>query len=245
VTDGLLLIHGFPLDGSQWDEQVEALAGPLPAIAPSLPGFGGTDGAGEIMSMSAAAGRCVEALDSAGLERAVVCGLSMGGYVALEMWRSAPGRISSMVLANTRAGADDEAGKQRRRALAERVLSEGTAGLVEEPGPLLSGEADDALWARVRAIIAAQPAEAIAAAALGMAERADSTADLPSIDVPVLVVVSTGDTLIPQDAGREMASAIPASRLEVIDGAGHLCNMEAPAEFTRLLRDHVERVVGT
>jgi 3-oxoadipate enol-lactonase len=241
VTDGLLLIHAFPLDASMWEPQVGALRERVTVVAPHLPGFGGTQPAGEVMTMGAAAQRCLHALDEAGLERAVVCGLSMGGYVAFEVWRAARDRVAGLVLANTRAGADDEAGKERRRALAQRIRSEGSGFLVDEPPPLLSASAPEDLWDHVKGIIAAQPAEAIAAASLGMAERPDSTGDLPGIDVPTLVVTSTGDTLIPPDATTPMAGAIPDARLEVLEGPGHLSNLEAPDEFNRLLEEHLRR----
>ena len=90
MTDGVLLIHAFPLDARMWDPQLAAFGDGVPVVAPHLPGFGGTAAAGEVMTMASAAERCVEALDAAGLERAVVCGLSMGGYVAFELWRTAP-----------------------------------------------------------------------------------------------------------------------------------------------------------
>src|SRR5439155_13786786 len=149
---------------------------------------------------------------------------SMGGYVALELWRSARDRVAGFVFANTRAGADDEAGVERRRALAGRLRAEGNGFLVEQPPPLLSAGASEELWDRVKGIIAAQPAESIAAASLGMAERPDSTPDLAGIDVPTLVITSTGDTLIPADATRPMAEAIPAASLEVLDRRGHRSN---------------------
>jgi pimeloyl-ACP methyl ester carboxylesterase len=91
----------------------------------------------------------------------------------------------------------------------------------------------------VRSIIADQPAEAIAAAALGMAERPDSTPDLAGIDVPTLVVTSTGDRLIPPEVSSDMAGLIPQARLEVIDGVGHLSNLEATEAFDALLLEHL------
>ena len=241
MTDGLLLVHAFPLDASMWEPQVSSLRDRATVVAPHLPGFGGTPPAGDVMTMDAAARRCVEALDQAGLERGVVCGLSMGGYVALELWRSARDRVAGFVFANTRAGADDEAGVERRRALAGRLRAEGNGFLVEQPPPLLSAGASEELWDRVKGIIAAQPAESIAAASLGMAERPDSTPDLAGIDVPTLVITSTGDTLIPADATRPMAEAIPGASLEVLDGPGHLSNLEAPEGFNRLLEEHFQR----
>jgi 3-oxoadipate enol-lactonase len=241
MTDGLLLIHAFPLDAGMWQGQLEAFAGRLPVVAPHLPGFGGTSPAGDVMTMRGAADRCVEALDGAGVDRAVVCGLSMGGYVALELWRSSRGRIVGLILANTRAGADTPEGAAGRRDLAARLRAEGSAFMVENPPPLLSDGATDELRDRVRSLIAAQPADSIAAAALGMAERPDSTPDLATIDVPTLVITSSKDTLIPPEITSPMAEQIPDAALNVIQEAGHLSNMEAAAHFDELLATHLTR----
>ena len=242
MADALLLLHGWPMDSWMWTDQRDGLADEVTVVAPDLPGFGDAPSAGEVMTMDAAADHAIGALDEAGVDRAVVCGLSMGGYVALALWRRHHARVAGFVFANTRAGADDEAGRARRRALAERLRAEGSEFLVATPPPLLSDQASEHLWADVREDIRRQPAEAIAAAALGMAERPDSTGDLPGIDVPTLVIVSDLDTLIPADATRPMADAIPDARLAEISGAGHLSNLEAPDEFTTLLHEHVRRV---
>lgn len=239
MTDGLLLLHAFPLDNTMWEPQVSALAGEITVVAPNFPGFGGGSAPSEATEMEAAAIVAEEALAEAGVDRAVVCGLSIGGYAALAFWRRNPDRSAGLVLANTRAGADDEAGKDRRRALAERLREEGNAFLVEDPPPLLSANAPLELWSRVKDIIRAQPAEAIAAASLGMAARPDFTDLLPEIRVPTLVITSSNDTLIPPDASRPLANGIPGAAFEIIEGAGHLSNLEAPEAFNRLLRGHL------
>lgn len=239
MTDGLLLIHAFPLDARMWAGQLGAIE-EIPVVAPDLPGFGGSAPAGDVMTMGAAAGRCLQELDARGIDRAVVCGLSMGGYVAFELWRTARERIAGLVLANTRAGADAPEGAEGRRALARRLRTEGNV-LVGSPPPLLSEGAPEELRERVHAWIAEQTPEAIAAAALGMAERADSTPDLAGIDVPTLVITSEGDALIPPDASSPMADLIPGATLAVIPAAGHLSNLEAPERFDELLREHLRR----
>jgi 3-oxoadipate enol-lactonase len=240
MADALLLLHAFPLDASMWAPQVEGLGDRARVLAPNFPGFGGEPSAGEVLVMDAAADRGEKALRVAGVDRAVVCGLSMGGYAALAFWRRHRDLVSGLVLANTRAGADDDAGKERRRALAARLRTEGNV-LADSPPPLLSERAPGWLWDRVKEIVRAQPAEAIAAASLGMAERPDSTTDLATIDVPTLVITSTGDALIPPDATTPMADQIPGARLAVIEGAGHLSNLEAADEFNRLLDEHLDR----
>jgi 3-oxoadipate enol-lactonase len=239
MTNGLLLLHAFPLDASMWEPQVTAFQSELPVIAPNFPGFGGASHGGEVVSMDEAADVAAEA--AAGIERVVVCGLSMGGYVALAFWRRHRERILGLVLANTRAGADDDAGKERRKALADRLRSEGNEFLAESPPPLLSAHASPELWERVRGIIRAQPANAIADASVGMAERPDSTGDLPAIDVPTLVITSSDDTLIPPEATVPMADQIREAQLEIIQGAGHLSSLEAADDFNRLVRGHLLR----
>lgn len=238
MTDGLLLLHAWPLDARMWQPQLDALPAGVAVAAPHHPGFGGSAPAGDVMTMAVAADRALDAMDDAGLERVVVCGLSIGGYVAFELWRRVRGRIGGLVLANTRAVADTTEAADGRRALAARLRSEGNV-LASEPPPLLAADAPEDLQEYVRATIADQPTEAIAAALLGMADRPDSTPDLGSIRVPTLVVTSTGDRLIAPEISAEMCGQIPDARLETIEGVGHLSSLEAPEAFTALLTEHL------
>lgn len=242
AADGVMLIHAFPLDARMWDEQVDRLRRRAPVVAPSLPGFGGTEGgAGSTLSMGAAADGCLRELDAAGIERAVVCGCSIGGYVAFELWRMARQRVAGLVLANTRSGADTEQAADGRRALAARLRAEGNGFLVAEPPPLLASPMGEGAWEFVRGVIADQPAESIAAAAEGMATRPDSTPDLGTIDVPTLVLTSDADELIPADVSLQMVAHIPDARAVTIPGAGHLSNLEDPAAFGSALDDFLDR----
>ena len=178
MSDGLLLIHAFPLDGRMWEGQRLGAT----TLAPDLPGFGVAARPVGTMTMAAAAAHCLRIADAAGLERFVVCGLSMGGYVTFELWRQARDRIAGLVLANTRAGADTP------RRLAAGVTSLSACGRRATSWPRAhlrySPRMRPRSLERVKGWIADQSAEAIAAAALGMAERPDSTADLAGIDVP-------------------------------------------------------------
>ncbi len=238
MADGLLLLHAWPLDARMWEPQLTVLPADLLVAAPSHPGFGGTPSAGEVMTMASCAERALEALDASGIERAVVCGLSIGGYVAFEVWRRARERFRGLVLANTRAVPDTPEAAQGRHVLAERLRAEGNF-LAEDPPALLAPDAPEDVRDRVRSLIGDQSAEAIAAAALGMAERPDSTPDLAGIDVPTLVITSTADQLISAEVSAAMAEQIPGARLEVIERVGHLTNLEAPEAFTGLLREHL------
>jgi pimeloyl-ACP methyl ester carboxylesterase len=238
MTDGLLFLHAWPIDARMWEPQLAALPEGLPVAAPNFPGFGGSEPAGDVLTMGLAAERALETLAERGIDRAVVCALSMGGYVAFELWRRARDRVIGFVLANTRAVADPPEAAAARRALAERLRSQGNV-LATEPPALLSDRAPEDLRARVRGWIAEQPPETIAAASLGMAERPDSTPDLATIDVPTLVLTSTEDRMIAPQISAEMAGLIPQGRLETIEGVGHLSNLEAPEAFDAALLEHL------
>ncbi|HVM12220.1 MAG TPA: alpha/beta fold hydrolase [Actinomycetota bacterium] len=238
----LALIHAFPLDASMWDEQVAALAGDTRVLAPSLPGFGGVPSAGDVLTMERMADHVVAELDRQEVERAVIGGLSMGGYAALELWRRHRDRVAALILADTRAEPDDDAGREKRRALAEKVRAEGSGAVADAPPPLLAEGAEPDLWEAVKATIRRQPAEAIAAAALGMAERPDSGPTLATIDVPTLVIVGSEDTLTPPPLSERLAREIPGAQLVTLEGAGHLSNLEDPDGFTKAVRGFLERV---
>jgi pimeloyl-ACP methyl ester carboxylesterase len=238
----LLLIHAFPVDAEMWEPQTAALRGEIDVLAPSLPGFGGTPPVGEVMTMDAAADAVAGELNRAGIDRAVVCGQSMGGYVAFSLWRRHRDRIAGLALADTRAEPDDDAGRERRRGVAEKARTEGSGAIADEPPPLLSEGADPELWERVTAMIRRQTGEAIAAASLGLAERPDSRPILGEIDVPTTVIVGSADTLTPPAMSESMAAAIGGASLVVLEGAGHLSNLEDPEGFTDALRALVRRV---
>jgi pimeloyl-ACP methyl ester carboxylesterase len=237
----LVLIHAFPVDASMWEKQVRALEGESGVLAPLLPGFGGTPGVGDVMTMEAAADHVAAEMDQAGVDRAAVCGLSIGGYVAFAMWRRHRHRIAALALADSRAAPDDDAGRERRRQVAETARSNGSEAIAESPPALLSEGADPGLWERVKEMIRRQPGESIAAASLGMGEREDARPLLPEIDVPTTVIVGSADTLTPPPMSEAMADAIPGAELVVLEGAGHLSNLEDPEGFTAALRDLLRR----
>lgn len=238
----LLLVHAFPVDAGMWDDQIAELGADAHVLAPSLPGFGGTSPTGDVMTMDAAADFLAAELDRSGSDRAVVCGLSMGGYIAFSLWRRHRDRIAGLVLADTRAEPDDEAGKEKRRAVAEKARTQSSEAIADAPPPLLTEGADPALWDRVKQMIRRQTGEAISAAALGMAERPDSRPILGEIDVPATVIVGGADALTPPEMSETIAKGIPGADLVTLEGAGHLSNLEDPEGFTRALRDTLARV---
>ena len=244
VGDGvpLLLLHAFPLSRRMWRPQLAGLADACRLLAPDLPGFGGSAPLpAAVCSMEDMAGAALGVLDALGLPSAVVCGLSMGGYVALALCERCPERVRGLVLADTRATADDAAGRQRRLAAALEAESRGPAALADTLVPrLLSArtrEERPELVAWLRREIAAAPAAGFAAAQRGMAARPDRTALLRRLAMPALVVVGEEDELTPPAHSVELARQIPGARLVTIAGAGHLSNLEQPEAFNGAMRD--------
>jgi pimeloyl-ACP methyl ester carboxylesterase len=241
--DLAVFVHGFPLDHRLWLSQLDALADLRHCVAPDLRGSGRSDPIGPlVLSMEQIADDIAGFIDALGYNSADIVALSMGGYAALALWERHPGVVRTLVLMDTRSGADSDAGRAGRRETAERVADEGVGALVEGlQTALLASEAGLAARTRLRAMIEATPAESVMAALEGMARRADRTDLLPTIDVPTLVVVGEEDGLTPPDVAEHMAGLIPESQLVVLPGAGHLTPIETPEAVNEALRNFWEK----
>ncbi len=234
----VVLLHAFPLNRQMWAETSRDLAEDYRIITPDLRGFGTTSGTPAV-TIAAMADDVIGLLDALKIEQAVIGGLSMGGYVALNLVGRYPERVCGLVLADTRAGADSAEGRRNRATLAAKALSEGAAAIADQLLPKLLSEGapqgKPELVAQVRASIAAAPPQAIAAAAHAMAERADSTGLLPAIGVPTMVIVGSDDTLTPITESILLKDSIANASLAIIPDAGHLSSLEQPETFNRAL----------
>lgn len=231
----LVLLHPFPLDAGFWSVVAPALADDRPVVALDFPGLGEAAPA-ERPSVDGFADAVAETIAALPGGRAAVCGLSLGGYVALALAARHPGRVAGLVLADTRAEPDAPEARQGRLDSAARVRAEGAAGFLDEFIPRLVAPGDHASLHAVRAIADSQPPEAIARALEALAGRADRRPDLPAMAVPALVIVGSEDGLTPPALSEAMVAALPDAELLVIDGAGHLTAVERPAEFSRAVR---------
>lgn len=240
----VVLVHAFPLDGRMWDAQRNHLAAHTRVLAPDLPGFGASAGHPAGPDLDAWADALERLLAGRlGPRPAIVCGLSMGGYVALRLAGRHPARLAGLVLADTRARADDAAGRRARDEAIDTVSTDGVAALVETLLPkLLAEESPDELRGRVRDLALQQSREAVVAALRAMRDRPDSTPVLERVRVPTLVVAGEHDALTPPHEAAAMAARLPAGKLVVIEGAGHLSNLERPDLFTAAVTGLVDRV---
>jgi pimeloyl-ACP methyl ester carboxylesterase len=242
----VFFIHAFPLNQTMWDEQLHEFRKMCRTITLDLRGFGNSEvppGPYLMDRMSADVRGLMSALD---IEDAVLVGLSMGGYISLAFYRNYPGAVKGMVLADTRASSDTHEARKRRLGSAEKAEREGTSAIAADMVPLLLGrstiERKPEVVSRIRTMIEANSPAGIAAAQRGMAERPDSTYILAGIDRPTLIVVGSEDSLTPVAEAEALRNGIPHSRLCVIKDAGHLTNLEQPAQFNSALSEFLVRL---
>ena len=229
--DVLVFIHGFPLDSRMWIGQLSGLAKARRCVAVDLRGRGLStiDDPEPRFTMDLFADDVAATLDELGVQTADVCGLSMGGYVAFAFWRRHRDRVRSMILCDTKAEADSDEAKAGREKTAQLVLEQGMEALHEQLGPkLLASDPTPEARESLRAMFMAQLPAVIAADALAMRDRPDSSPDLPGIDVPVLWIHGEEDQLMPIDGARATAEKIPGARFAAIPRGGHMAPMENP-----------------
>ncbi len=246
--DAIVFLHGFPHHRGLWAAQLAALQGQARCIAPDLRGFGETRGAPPY-SMDQYADDVVALLDTLHVERAVFCGLSMGGYVAMALWRRHRARIRGLILMDTRAGGDTSDGRTRRNEMIALARARGSVAVADA---MISGmvgkrtrekcpEVVDAM----HRMLALAPVEGVIGALGALRDRPDSTQTLTTIDVPTLVVVGSDDVLTPPSEGALMHAAIRGSTLEVIADAGHVSNVERPAAVNHVISEFLSRLART
>ncbi|MBD0692164.1 alpha/beta fold hydrolase [Streptomyces sp. CBMA123] len=246
----LVLLHAFPLNSSMWSAQLDALPGltgdEVRVLAPDQRGFGGTALGTDEPSLDLVADDLALLLDAAGIDRAVVGGLSMGGYVALAFARRHPDRLSGLLLANTRATADTDAVRADRERIAAAVTARNSVRLLEDERVAARQLGPDSqhLVERVRTMVAAASPAAVAWAQRAMAARPDSLDVLAGLRVPVSVLASALDALVAPEEAELMARTRPDAELTVVPGVGHLSAMESPGAFDAAARRLLLRVAA-
>jgi len=243
----VLFVHGYPFDRSIWSHQVAALDG-YRRIAPDLRGMGASDAPDLGYSMEIYAADLAALLDVLGVDEAVLCGLSMGGYIAFEFLRRWRRRVRGLVLMDTRAEADTAEGRKARDASAALARDKGADAVTEALLPKVLGRSTrtgaSITAERVRGMMSSTPVPGLVGALAAMRDRPDSTPLLPELaGLPTLILVGEEDELTPPDVARAMAVRIPGARLVTVPGSGHLPPVERPVETTRALQEFL-RTLG-
>lgn len=238
----IIFLHAFPLNRSMWDGITMALLGEQRYRLVTLDwrGFGESDITAGITTMDMLADDVVGLMDALGMQRVVICGLSMGGYVAFALWRKYASRIQGLILADTRPGADSEEGRANREQLAQLAESQGVDAVADLQVPRLlsdyTRQQHPEVELRVRQMIDAATADGVAAASRGMAQRPDSTNLLPDITCPTLILVGEQDPITPPSVAQEYGSKIPNAQIAIIPQAGHLSNLEQAESYLEQVR---------
>jgi 3-oxoadipate enol-lactonase len=240
VGPAVLLVHGFTNFGLVWGPQIAALAySGYRVIVPDLAGHGLSAPVEAVTDVPALASDMVALLDVLGIDRVVVCGLSLGGMVAQQMAIDHPQRAAALVVADSRA---DNNGMQ---AMVERWIAEfegpgGPLGRLDKTYPMLlneayrssvSGQATLDLWRLVLSQVTGRSLASVARGMLGF----DVTAGLPAVDAPTLVISGEEDRLIPPALSQRSAELIHGARFEIIPEAGHISSLDSAAAFNQLL----------
>ena len=241
----LLLIHGFPLSRQLWEPQLKGLAGAARIIAPDLRGHGESEAVPGLYSMDQLADDCAALLTHLGLTQpVVVCGLSMGGYVAFAFYRRHPARVRGLIFAATKAGADTPEGRAGREKNALLAQEKGAGLIAEAMLPKMFSPqtyaAQPSVVAQVKVMMEDASVAGVVGALLGMRDRPDSTPTLGQIAVPTLVLHGADDQLIPPKEGEAIAAGIKGAQLHLIPEAGHLLNLEQPEAFNAAVRDFLK-----
>lgn len=245
----LVLLHAFPVDSRMWDPVREPLGARTRLITPDMRGLGRSPlpETERAPSLADAAADVLALLDKLELDRVVLGGCSMGGYLTMAVWRAAPERVAGLVFIDTKATADAKAARDNRLAVAARAEADGVSGWLADSmlpnllGPCTHEERPD-MVDKVRGLIESQRPAGIAWGQRAMAARPDSVRALAEADVPALVLVGADDALTSVEDASELAATLPRPELVVIPRAGHLSPMEAPADVSEAITTWLARV---
>jgi 3-oxoadipate enol-lactonase len=241
----IIFIHGFPLDASMWQQQVEYFRGRGHSVlAPDLPGFGGEPPLPrEHCSIDAFADKIHELIVREARGQAIVGGFSMGGYVLLALLRNHPEAVAAAVFIDTRAEADSPDGRSARLKSVEEIPHKGPGALIDTMmGKVLAKKPNPAVKEQTRAMMERQSPEGILCAQLAMSKRRDQTDLLARLTLPVLIIVGSEDAVTPPSVALAMQSHVPHAMVAQIVSAGHMSPMEQPAAVNSTIETFLSTV---
>lgn len=236
----IVLVHGFPLDRTTWNDVAALMAPGIRMIMPDLRGYGQSPVTDGVYSMGLLAHDLVGLLDHLNLGKIVLAGHSMGGYVSLAFAQTFHERLAGLALVTTQATADPPERRDGRLKLADEVEQRGSIAVVEASLSRYSPNAD--VLERTKPIMLQADPRAVAGSLRGMAERADMSGFLSEVNVPALVIGGEADELIPAEKSKAMIASLPNGRLVIVPGGGHMVMWEAPQIVAQELSALVQEI---
>ena len=242
----VVFVHGFPFNHAMWEPQMLTLPNEYRAIAYDVRGHGESDVADGIYSIEFFVDDLIALLDHLVLKQVVLCGLSMGGYIALRAIERHPDRFKGLVLCDTRSEADPTEAKVKRSASIKAVKTNGVKafaeGFVKAVFAPQTFEKNPAAVEKIKSAIVGNSPLGICGTLLALASRTDTSASLPNIKVPTLILVGEQDAITPVAASQAMNEKIQGSELHVIPNAAHMSNLENTEAFNAALLKFLKRL---
>jgi 3-oxoadipate enol-lactonase len=242
----LVLVHAFPLNHTMWTPQIEALSEKHRVIAYDVRGHGKSDVGDGQYTIELFVDDLMALLDRLNIEKTVLCGLSMGGYIALRAMELHPERFCALVLGDTRSEADSDEAKIKRSATLKLIKEKGVTlfaeGFVKQALAPETFDTKPAIVQTVKEMITSNSPLGIGGALLAFASRTDTTESLKRIQIPTLILVGDQDQITPPSAALSLKKKIQAAQMHVIPMAGHLSNVENPAEFNQRLLSFIKEI---
>lgn len=239
----VIFLHGFPFNKNSWKFQLESLEDNVTGIAIDIRGHGLSTSGHGFFSIDVFAKDLEAFMDKLELEKAILCGVSMGGYIALRAYALFPHKIAGLILSDTHHRPDDNAGKQKRFDSIQAVLRYGrrpfAIAFIDNIFTKKTIQEGAYVVELIKSSIRRNSINSICATQLALASRMDSTDILPKIDVPVLLIRGAEDKITPKELMLEMHSKIKDSKYVEIPNTGHLPNLEAPLSFNREMNDFI------
>lgn len=241
----IILIHGFPFNKSMWNDQMEVLTEKCRVIAYDVRGFGNSEAGTDDFSIELFVSDLINLMDALKIEKATLCGLSMGGYIALNAIENYPKRFCALILCDTNCVADTPEAIEKRMITIENIDKQGVEHYANEsvknlfaPISFITNQEKIAV---VKAMILKATVPSLKATLLALTTRKETCNKLPDIKVPVMILVGEDDKITPPAAARQMHKNIKGSILHVIENAGHLSNIENSYEFNI----HLEKFISS
>jgi len=242
----IIFIHGFPFDKSMWQAQLDFLKSTQRAIAYDIRGFGATHDDDSDLSIDLFTDDLISFMDKLAIDKAIICGLSMGGYIALNTVKRFPDRLEALILCDTQCNADSPEAKEKRYAKMDEIASSGKSAFTEgfikgifHPDSL---EHKKGVVEKLRSVVNSNSQYTLINGLTALAERSESCSILTDIKMPTLIICGKDDALTPVAQSEKMHKAIDGSVLRIIDNAGHVSNLEQPRDFNKHIVEFLEQL---
>ncbi len=242
----IIFVHGFPYDHSMWDNQIEALKDNYYCVSYDIRGLGESYIGDGQYTMEAFVWDLYSIIDELKLDKPTLCGLSMGGYIALRAVTKERERFGSLILCDTRSEADDNAGKLKRSNAINKINTKGVEAFVNEfvPGcfhPKIK-KRNSEMYESILLECRKQNPIGVKGALFAMLSRLDTTEDLKNISVPTLVLVGKKDALTPPKVMKKLSQKISNSKFQIVPKAGHMTPLENPKFVTKSIADFLTKL---